>query len=119
MTKDRESEQREGKPSPFDDDSVPFYTIGQVAQILGIQPAALRRLDEQNIVSPGRSHGGQRRYSRHEVERLRDVLRLTDEGITLPGVREVLALRQRVSDLEDELDELRERDRRRQESEES
>lgn len=122
MTKDRESGQqrdgqREGQPSPFDDDSVPFYTIGQVAQILGIQPAALRRLDEQNIVSPDRSDGGQRRYSRHEVERLREVLRLTDEGITLPGVREVLALRQRVSDLEDELDELRERDRQRQESE--
>ncbi|TWG91516.1 MerR family transcriptional regulator/heat shock protein HspR [Nocardioides sp. J9] len=93
--------------SPLDDGSAPFFTIGQVAQILGLQPAALRRLDEQDIVSPSRSDGGQRRYSRDEVERLREVVELTESGITLPGVREVLALRQRVSDLEDELDELR------------
>jgi MerR family transcriptional regulator/heat shock protein HspR len=102
-----------GPTSPLDDASAPFFTIGQVAQILGVQPAALRRLDEQDIVRPDRSDGGQRRYSRDEVERLREVVRLTDEGITLPGVREVLALRQRVSDLEGELDELRARDRRR------
>ena len=94
--------------SPLEDDSVPFYTIGQVAQILGTQPAALRRLDEQDIVRPDRSEGGQRRYSRQEVERLREVMELTDEGVTLPGVRRVLALRQRVSDLEDELAQMRE-----------
>lgn len=102
-----------GPPSPFDDDSLPFYTIGQVAQILSIQPAALRRIDDHDIVRPDRSDGGQRRYSRHDVERLREVIRLTDEGITLTGVREVIALRQQVSDLQDELAALRERDRRR------
>lgn len=96
--------------SPLDDASAPFYTIGQVAQILGIQPAALRRLDDENIVSPDRSQGGQRRYSRDEVERLREVLELTDEGVTLPGVRRVLALRQRVSDLEGEIAAMREDD---------
>lgn len=102
--------QRRERPrtSPLDDASAPFYTIGQVAQILGIQPAALRRLDEENIVSPDRSEGGQRRYSREEVERLREVLELTDEGVTLAGVRRVLALRQRVSDLEDEIAQMRE-----------
>lgn len=96
--------------SPLDDASAPFYTIGQVAQILGVQPAALRRLDEQDIVRPDRSEGGQRRYSRAEVERLREVMELTDEGVTLAGVRRVLALRQRVSDLESELDRMRESD---------
>lgn len=98
--------------SPLDDSSLPFYTIGQVAQILGIQPAALRRLDEQEIVSPDRSEGGQRRYSRAEVDRLREVIELTDEGVTLAGVRRVLALRQRVSDLEGEIAQMRESDER-------
>lgn len=107
MAEDRNKSPAPGQASPLEDDSVPFYTIGQVAQILGVQPAALRRLDEQDIVRPSRSDGGQRRYSRHEVERLREVVQLTEDGITLPGVREVLALRQRVSDLEDELDQLR------------
>jgi MerR family transcriptional regulator/heat shock protein HspR len=115
MAQERNERPSAVPPAPVDDDS-PFYTISQVAQMLGIQPAALRRLDEQDIVRPGRSDGGQRRYSRHEVERLREVLQLTDGGITLPGVREVLALRQQVSDLQDEVNELRERDRRRSES---
>jgi MerR family transcriptional regulator/heat shock protein HspR len=82
---------------------MPFYTIGQVASLLGIQPAVLRRLDEQDIVRPGRSEGGQRRYSKDDVERLNEVLDLTEEGVTLPGVRKVLALRERVSHLEDEI----------------
>jgi MerR family transcriptional regulator/heat shock protein HspR len=89
---------------------VPFYTIGQVAQILGMQPAALRRLDEQDIVRPDRSEGGQRRYSRDEVERLREVIELTDEGVTLAGVRRVLALRQRVLDLEEEIAQIKDGD---------
>jgi len=85
------------------DASVPFYTIGQASQLLGIQPAALRRIEEQEIVIPGRSEGGQRRYSGDDLARLREVVELTDEGVTLPGVRKVLALRERVSDLEAEL----------------
>lgn len=96
--------------SPLHDASAPFYTIGQVAQLLGVQPAALRRLDEQDIVRPDRSDGGQRRYSLEEVDRLREVLELTDEGVTLAGVKRVLELRQRVSDLEGELAQMRDGD---------
>jgi MerR family transcriptional regulator/heat shock protein HspR len=96
--------------SPLDDATVPFYTIGQVAQILGTQPAALRRLDDEDIVRPDRSEGGQRRYSRDEVERLREVIELTDEGVTLPGVRRVLALRRQVSDLEDQIAQMKDGD---------
>ncbi|MCS6712486.1 MerR family transcriptional regulator [Brachybacterium sp. EF45031] len=81
----------------------PFCTIGQVAEFLGTQPAALRRLDELDVVSPGRSTGGQRRYSLNELDWIREVLSLTEEGVTLPGVRRVLELRRRVADLEAEL----------------
>ncbi len=91
------------RSSALDDASEPFYTIGQVAALLGVQPGVLRRLDEHAIVRPGRSDGGHRRYSLHQVEQLREILELTDEGVTLAGVRRVLALQQRISDLEDEL----------------
>jgi len=102
---------RTAKPSALEDTTVPFYTIGQVADMLGVQPAALRRFEEQEIVIPGRSEGGQRRYSGDDLMRLREVLELTDEGVTLPGVRKVLALRQRVNDLELELADERARHR--------
>ncbi|WP_022872528.1 MerR family transcriptional regulator [Nesterenkonia alba] len=88
-------------------ETTPFYTIGQVAEILGVQPAALRRLDEQEIVSPERSEGGQRRYSQREVEQLRQIVQLTEEGVTLPGVKKVMELQRRVDELEEEVAELR------------
>ncbi|HEX6516241.1 MAG TPA: MerR family transcriptional regulator [Nocardioidaceae bacterium] len=103
MAADDPKDRSDSPLSPLDDSSMPFYTIGQVASLLGIQPAVLRRLDEQDIVRPGRSEGGQRRYSKDDVERLNEVLDLTEEGVTLPGVRKVLALRERVSHLEDEI----------------
>ncbi|GGH48733.1 MerR family transcriptional regulator [Microbacterium album] len=106
-TQTRDAQRGAEDLSPLQDADAPFYTIGQVSAILGIPQAALRRLDDQDIVSPERSEGGQRRYSRQEVERLREVLTLTDEGVTLPGVRKVLALRRQVESLEEELADLR------------
>ena len=41
----------------LDDATWPVYTVGQVAQLLGVQPAFLRRLDTQEVVQPTRSQG--------------------------------------------------------------
>jgi len=79
---------------------VPFYTIGQVATLLDVPQAQLRRLDELEVVQPGRSTGNQRRYTQDEIDRLREVIELTGEGVTLAGIRKVLELRRRVDELE-------------------
>jgi MerR family transcriptional regulator/heat shock protein HspR len=105
-TEDAGMDQRAAAPR-----DVPFYTIGQVAGLLGVPAAQLRRLDGLAVVQPGRSEGNQRRYTRDEIDRLRDVIELTDEGVTLAGVRKVLELRERVSDLERELEQARSRPR--------
>jgi len=42
---------------PLDDENLPFFTVGQVAQMLEIQQAFLRRLDEYQVVSPSRPSG--------------------------------------------------------------
>jgi MerR family transcriptional regulator/heat shock protein HspR len=55
---------------PFDDEHAPLYTVGQVAGMLEVQPAFLRRLDVEEVVQPARSEGGQRRYSRSEISRV-------------------------------------------------
>ncbi|UGY90525.1 MerR family transcriptional regulator [Streptomyces gobiensis] len=88
---------------PIDDVNAPLYTVGQVAAMLDVQVAFLRRLDEQGVVVPRRSAGGQRRYSRREISQVAEVIRLTREGLTLTGVRRVLALQARVEDLEADL----------------
>ena len=39
---------------PFDDETLPLFTVGQVAQMLEVQQAFLRRLDEFGVVRPSR-----------------------------------------------------------------
>jgi MerR family transcriptional regulator/heat shock protein HspR len=92
---------------PIDDENLPLYTVGQVAATLEVQQAFLRRLDEFGVVTPSRSAGGQRRYTRHEVTIVAYVLRLIEDGLTLAAIRRVLQLENRVRELEAERDELR------------
>lgn len=91
---------------PFDDENLPLFTVGQVAQMLEVQQAFLRRLDEFGVVRPSRSTGGQRRYSRTEVTVVRYVAQLADEGMTLAAIRRVLELEEQVKTLEAERDAL-------------
>jgi MerR family transcriptional regulator, heat shock protein HspR len=86
---------------PLDDENLPLFTVGQVAGMLEIQQAFLRRLDEFRVVRPSRSAGGQRRYTRNEITIVQYVVELAGEGMTLAAIRRVLELEARVKDLED------------------
>ncbi|MBG0813447.1 MerR family transcriptional regulator [Planomonospora sp. ID82291] len=92
---------------PFEDEHAPLYSVGQVADMLQVQQAFLRRLDEHEVVRPTRSAGGQRRYSRHEIGSLQDAIHLIDEGMTLPAVRRIFDLQQQVRDLQAEIARMR------------
>jgi MerR family transcriptional regulator, heat shock protein HspR len=92
---------------PLDDVNMPLFTVGQVAEMLEVQHAFLRRLDEFHVVRPSRSPGGQRRYTRNEIVVVRYVVELMDTGLTLPAIRRVLELEARVRELEAERDGLR------------
>jgi MerR family transcriptional regulator/heat shock protein HspR len=92
---------------PLDDENLPLFTVGQVSEMLEIQQAFLRRLDQFRVVQPSRSAGGQRRYSRREITVVQYVVNLVDEGLTLPAVRRVLELEHQVRDLEVQRDALR------------
>jgi DNA-binding transcriptional MerR regulator len=94
---------------PLDDENLPLFTVGQVSQMLEIQQAFLRRLDEFRVVRPSRSAGGQRRYTRREITVVQYVARLVDEGMTLTAIRRVLELESRVRELESRVRELEHR----------
>lgn len=94
-------------PLPLDDANMPLFTVGQVAEMLEVQQAFLRRLDEFHVVRPSRSAGGQRRYTRNEIVIVRYVADLMDNGLTLAAVRRVLQLEAQVRDLEAERNALR------------
>jgi MerR family transcriptional regulator, heat shock protein HspR len=75
--------------------------ISVAAELVGMHPQTLRIYETKGLVRPGRTPGGTRLYSEHDLERLREIQRLTTElGLNLAGVRRVIAL-------EDELDVLR------------
>ncbi|QXJ22250.1 MerR family transcriptional regulator [Actinomadura graeca] len=91
---------------PFDDEHAALFTVGQVAQMLDVRQAFLRRIDDHEIVSPRRSAGGQRRYSRHEIGRVQEVVTMMGEGMTLPAIRRILELQHQLAELTREYDEL-------------
>jgi MerR family transcriptional regulator/heat shock protein HspR len=103
---------------PIDDENLPLFTVGQVSVMLEVQQAFLRRLDEKGVVSPSRSEGKQRRYSRREITVVQYVVQLADQGVSLAGIRRILQLEAQVRELEQECAVLRAQLRRYQEQEE-
>ena len=93
-------------PSPLDDENAPLYTVGQVAELLAVKQAFLRRVDQLQVVSPQRSEGGQRRYTRYEIRVIQQVVSMADEGITLQAIRRIIALEQQLAQVTRECDEL-------------
>jgi MerR family transcriptional regulator, heat shock protein HspR len=93
-------------PSPLDDENAPLYTVGQVAELLGLKQAFLRRVDQLQVVSPQRSEGGQRRYTRYEIQVIQQVVNMADEGITLQAIRRIIALERQLAQASRERDQL-------------
>ena len=90
----------------FDDENAPLYTVGQVAEMLSLKQAFLRRIDELRVVSPQRSAGRQRRYTRVEIRIIQQVASMADEGMTLSAIRRIIELEQQLAEVVGQRDEL-------------
>ena len=93
-------------PSPLDDEHAPLFTVGQVAEMLAVKQAFLRRVDDLQVVSPQRSAGRQRRYTRYEIRVIQQVVSMADEGITLQAIRRIIDLEGQLAAVARERDEL-------------
>ena len=71
-------------------DDMPVYVISVAAQLSGMHPQTLRAYDRLGLVSPGRSQGRGRRYSMRDILALREIQRLSREGINLNGIKLLL-----------------------------
>src|ERR1700748_1149566 len=67
----------------LDDPDYPAYTTGRAAEVLGVQQAFLRALDTAGAVTPQRTAGGRRRYSRRQLVFAARIRELFDQGHTL------------------------------------
>jgi len=82
------------------------HRIGAIAERYGIHPQTLRMYEREGLVNPQRV-GKNRLYSERDVERIRQIQRLTGIGVNLQGVAMILDLLERMDEMQRELDELR------------
>ena len=70
-----------------------FYFISVAARMLGMHPQTLRKYERLGLVQPSRTVGSMRLYSRDELERLKIIKRLVEDGgINLAGVQRLLSI---------------------------
>ena len=93
------------------DEASPLFVISVAAELAGMHPQTLRQYDRLGIVSPSRAPGKSRRYSQRDITMLREVQRLSQEGVSLEGIKRILqlenqvaALQRRVTELSEELE---------------
>ena len=84
------------------------YVISVAAELSGMHPQTLRIYERKGLLSPGRTGGGSRRYSDADIDALRRIQELTNDGLNLAGVKRVLELEAEISQLRKQIANLEE-----------
>ena len=84
------------------------YVISVAAELAGMHPQTLRIYERRGLVNPARTEGGNRRYSDEDIQLLRRISELTNEGMNLEGIRRVMHLENENARLRRELEHARE-----------
>lgn len=88
-----------GQPDDmFGDDDYPAYTMGRAAEITGASQDFLRRLGEANLITPLRSAGGHRRYSRRQLRLAARARELVDQGTPLDAACRIISLEDQLGE---------------------
>jgi MerR family transcriptional regulator/heat shock protein HspR len=86
-----------------------YYMISAVAQKYSIHPQTLRLYEREGLLKPSRTDGNTRLYSDEDLQRLETILSLTrDLGVNLAGVEIVLNMRQKMEEMQHEVNEFME-----------
>jgi MerR family transcriptional regulator/heat shock protein HspR len=80
------------------------FGISVAAELVGMGSQNLRLYERRGLLEPDRTEGGTRRYSRDDLDRLRRIGVLLDQGLNLAGIALVLQLEDDNADLRAELD---------------
>ena len=85
------------------------YMISAIAEQYEIHPQTLRLYEREGLLKPSRSEGNTRLYTAEDIERLEVILHLTrDLGVNLAGVEVIMNMTERIRELEEEVERLRE-----------
>ena len=76
------------------------------AELAGVHPQTLRIYERKGLIEPSRTEGRSRRYSDRDIALLQRIQELTNEGVSLAGVRKILELEAELDDARLRIDEL-------------
>ncbi|MFJ9835085.1 MerR family transcriptional regulator [Streptomyces sp. NPDC101169] len=82
----------------LDDDDYPAYTMGRAADVLGTTPAFLRAVGEAGLITPLRSVGGHRRYSRRQLRAAARARELVGQGTPVEAACRIVFLEDQLDD---------------------
>ncbi|SED03317.1 MerR family transcriptional regulator [Streptomyces sp. TLI_105] len=82
----------------LDDDDYPAYTMGRAAEMVGTTPAFLRALGEHRLITPLRSEGGHRRYSRYQLRIAARARELVDQGTPIEAACRIIVLEDQLEE---------------------
>ncbi len=80
-----------------------LYVISVAAELAGVHPQTLRIYERKGLVEPQRTIGRSRRYSDRDIRRLRRIQELTNEGVSLAGVKRIIALEEQLEEGREEI----------------
>ena len=83
-----------------------LYIISVAAELAGVHAQTLRIYERKGLIEPRRTQGGSRRYSDRDISLLRRIQELTNDGVSLAGVRRILSLEADLEDAQDRITEL-------------
>jgi MerR family transcriptional regulator/heat shock protein HspR len=83
-----------------------LYVISVAAELAGVHPQTLRIYERKGLVEPQRTVGRSRRYSDRDIHRLQRIQELTNEGVSLAGVKRIIALEEELECARDEIERL-------------
>ena len=83
-----------------------LYVISVAAELAGVHPQTLRIYERKGLVEPARTTGRSRRYSDRDIARLVRIQELTNEGVSLAGVKRIIALEEQLEDAATEIERL-------------
>jgi DNA-binding transcriptional MerR regulator len=88
-----------GQPDDrFGDEDYPAYTMGAAAEMIGVTPDFLRRLDQAKLFTPLRSAGGHRRYSRYQLRLAARARELVDQGTPMDAACRIIILEDQLEE---------------------
>lgn len=91
----------------LDDDHYPAYTMGRAAELIGATPGFLRALGDARLITPTRSEGGHRRYSRHQLRIAARARELVDQGTPMEAACRIVGLEDQLEAAQRANDEMR------------